>query len=928
MIPTFRVLLPRSSIFRPFVLTHSETIYWILSINAALGIAGLSLVLSPICYVVFKFLQRRKKRDLPPVPEAIDAVILGTIHEEKEESPLDRGQGNRNFKSPEWLKIGAKALTGNLLITGVIGSGKTQLLLRLLSQIFQNFKLRPAMLAIDPKRTFVRELRSILESLLDPSLIDWVSLGGKFKMNPVWKPGLLRNSQFITVANTLKLASINFIGSSGDSRFWEQASFNLLKNSLIFCAAQFDYFTFRELYLALIEARDGNVVEKLIDSLQQKEWSHEERFNIESSIDYFKNEFVRMDEKVRTSILATATGFLSEFLEYRVSQILSPSQEDITCHSIADSIQEGRIILLHIDNDALARSIGTLLKLLFQEAVLDRVNRPEQDRSRYALLAIDELQDVVTSGGGAGLGDDRYLAKARESRGATIAATQSVSSLENAIRSEPATREYLQNFRSRIFGNSTDPHTIRLFQEPRGMEHKERNSRSYSENAVNPIRDLIFGGFDAEKSSLSESVTTQWILEHAVTAKDFARLRIFEAYVQIFDGVDTHFHKLYLKPHFLKDVRTPHAKVLEQIRKTVSSGAIIFGVFLSSLFTSDPAHALDILFPNACSVVKTDSFNSCLEYSVGSPVSCMCGFPIPRPCASVTWYYPAIFVEVTPKPYDSFFNQHPGAKIQLTVPAVNPLKPALSKPRDFCFDDDSGLYAFHAHSISVPMAPELFLPLPGGPTRFEKPCFDLMSEDLGDNWISDRVDMLGPQYLVGAAFPAACYAAASIASLAGRSALPSIGPDVGGCSNPIASKLPAYPPTHREACNGWGQFLPRNAFYKGSSRTLAALMIASRLKSLGTEVTHTIPGAVDEKWQMIYPSTSSCFKEGENPGFVETVRGAHEASRLTAGKLKEAYLFLVWQKVNACVDWPVGMAGKVTTLGMSLACKIVPGGGV
>ena len=73
----------------------------------------------------------------------------------------------------------------------------------------------------------------------------WVSLDGTVKFNPIWYEGMLRNSAFTSVANTLRLASMNFLGSSSDSRFWEQSSFNLLKNALVYCAARHDYFTFR-----------------------------------------------------------------------------------------------------------------------------------------------------------------------------------------------------------------------------------------------------------------------------------------------------------------------------------------------------------------------------------------------------------------------------------------------------------------------------------------------------------------------------------------------------------------------------------------------------------------------------------------------------------------------------------------------------------
>jgi hypothetical protein len=854
------------------------------------------------------------KNKLPRLPNIQNGIIVGSIHE----SENVESKNKKNHNICEWVLMGLKGLTGNLLITGVIGSGKSQILLQFLRQILKSFTQRPALLAIDPKRTFVRELRKIIEEQGQQEELLWICLGGKVKFNPIWREGMLTNSVFITIANTLKLASINFLGSSGESRFWEQSSFNLLKNSLVFCAAKYEYFTFKELYRTLIEAREVSLAAELVDYLSTKQWSGEERANIEMAIDYFKNEFSQMDQKIRTSILATATGFLNEFLEYRVSQILSPKKEDLTLFSMTDAIQQGKLILLHIENDALARSVGTLLKLMFEEAVLDRVAHPDHSTARYAVLVMDEYQDVATSGGGAGLGDDRYLAKARESKAITIAATQSVSSLENAIRSEPATRELLQNFRSRIFGNSTDPRTIRLFQEPRGTEEKEKSSHSFSENSQNPTRDLLFGDFASTKSTLSESISTHSVLEHAVTAKEFARLRTFEAFAQIFDGLDTRFEKLFLKPYYLTDLRTPHSKILEGLRESrkVSFSKATLLVATTALATNSLSFSAsaDILFPNICSVVKTSQFLPCLDFSVSG---CMCGWPIPRPCAQISYHVPQTFIEVWPNSKDSFFNLIPGALAQLKAHEIG-------NPLPFGSDDDMSSYAFQARSIPVPFASETLAALPCGETRMDKPCFDLMSEDLGKNWNTGSADSLQPQYLAWGLAPQACMLKGTATGLAGTEPVPSLGIDIGGCSYPLGS-LPKYPPSPREACNGWGLFFPRSGIYEGGSRSIAALMIAARLKSLGVEVSHTIPGGPGETWQMLYPQSSSCFKEGQNPGLLELTKGLREERRFT-GK-PNGYLFVVWKKVSCCRDIPTVATSVANIIALSAACVVVPGGG-
>jgi|GEM_PF-802727 len=835
-----------------------------------------------------------------------DGLVLGTIREEV--SSLNKEKNS----VPEWVYLGLKALTGNLFISGAIGSGKSQVLLQFLKQIIFRFKQSPAILAIDPKRTFVMELKNIVENSPCKDKLMWVSLDGNVKFNPIWQPGMLRKSTFTTIANSLRLASVNFLGGSSDNRFWEQSSFNLLKNALIFCAAKYDYFTFKELYQALVQARDEGLAAELVDHLNSKKWNDEEHANIEMAVDYFKDEFSQMDQKIRTSILATATSFLNEFLEYRVSKILSPKKEEITVTHIKDAIKAGNIICLYIENDALARSIGTLFKLLFQEAVLDRVTDPDHKDSRYAVIVMDEYQDVATSGGGAGLGDDRFLAKGREAKAITIAATQSLSSLENAIRSEAATREILQNFRTRIFGNTTDPKTIRLFQEPHGTIDRERRSHSVSESAQNSRADIFFGGVDSNRGSVSESVSTHYAPEYPVTGREFSRLRAFEAFAQIFDGLDTRFEKLFLKPYFLKELRTPHSQIMEDMRKAAMiPGALGVAIALSLTSLLPTSARAGILFPNVCSVINANQSSSCIDMQVSG---CMCGWPAPHPCAQISYYVPQTFIEAWPNAGTTFFSQHPAAA-QLEASSIgNP---------PFGVDDEQGNFSYQAHAIAVPLAGTTFAPLACGGGRYEKPCFDLLSEDLGSTWTTGSADLLQPQFLAWQIAPKVCLLKGAADGLAGAT-IPSIGPDAGGCSFPL--KLPKYPPSPREACNGWGMFLPRSGIYQGASRAAAALMIAARLKSIGTEVYHSIPGDPDEKWQMLYPQSSSCFREGVNIGFLETVQGIREEQRLL-GK-PNGYMFVVWKKVSCCQEIPYAAATAIAIQAMKLACVAIPGGGI
>ncbi len=93
-------------------------------------------------------------------------------------------------------------------------------------------------------------------------------------------------------------------------------------------------------------------------------------------------------------------------------------------------------------------------------------------------------------------------------------------------------------------------------------------------------------------------------------------------------------------------------------------------------------------------------------------------------------------------------------------------------------------------------------------------------------------------------------------------------------------------------------------------------MIADRLKSLGSEVFMSVSSSTDEKWQMISPTQSQCFRRGQNVAFLETAAMATDIGRLQ-GKPKN-YLFTVWKKVSCTKDLPY-VASTIAAAGLMQA---------
>ena len=90
---------------------------------------------------------------LPRMEKPIDGVVLGSVGEEI--------SFDKEIKA-KWLSVNKKALNGNILVTGSIGSGKTQgTILSYLKQVIGNFETRPSILVLDPKGTFIPEFLKI-----------------------------------------------------------------------------------------------------------------------------------------------------------------------------------------------------------------------------------------------------------------------------------------------------------------------------------------------------------------------------------------------------------------------------------------------------------------------------------------------------------------------------------------------------------------------------------------------------------------------------------------------------------------------------------------------------------------------------------------------------------------------------------------------
>ena len=111
--------------------------------------------------------------------------------------------------------------------------------------------------------------------------------------------------------------------------------------------------------------------------------------------------------------------------------------------------------------------------------------------------------------------------------------------------------------------NTTDEPTIKYFKSIAGEYEKERNSYTKSEMANDTRLNLSDGGFLANKTNITEGISSAEREEMHLNNKSFTRLSSFQGFIYVYVGNISKFYKIFLKPYFLPK-NTPHYKVLEQ----------------------------------------------------------------------------------------------------------------------------------------------------------------------------------------------------------------------------------------------------------------------------------------------------------------------------------------------------------------------------
>lgn len=274
--------------------------------------------------------------------------------------------------------------------------------------------------------------------------------------------------------------------------------------------------------------------------------------------------------EVKTSIVQGITVFLSLFdTDPQVRRVFCPPKELYEGKASKDDpnarvlppfdelIDSGQIVGLNFPvalNPALAKTIGTMMKIDYQRAVQLRIPKMDAQPNRHfrpTAFICDEYQIFATVGGDNPTGDERFFSLSRQPKCIPIVAMQSLSSLKEALPNE-GYRTLLQSFRTKVFLTTSDPETARYASEICGKTDRTRISYTVSESSTNANVGWLSGRTSSSKGSVSASKQYQKHKELLFEERVFFEMKNAQSIVVAFDGVTplpaTY---CYLKPEFM-----------------------------------------------------------------------------------------------------------------------------------------------------------------------------------------------------------------------------------------------------------------------------------------------------------------------------------------------------------------------------------------
>ena len=382
---------------------------------------------------------------------------------------------------------------------------------------------------------------------------------GNIKYNPIDKKELKSN----IIANRLKEILLLFSKNNTES-FWIDKAEMLISEVIKFIRLyNNNYVTFDEIH-KIINDNTYYICKKQVikKKLLKNEYTEEEVFNINTSVDYIEKEFLKLDERTKGIIVAEISRITGFFvLNYDINRTFCPKENEINFQGFKEVIEQGKIVVLKMNTSKygdISRIIASYLKMDFQREVLIQAIKEDKNKIRKTAFISDEYQEYVTKN------DSNFYSQSRETMCINVIATQSYSSLYNALNDEFSTDVIIQSLVNKIWYRQDDIRTIEKAQKLIGKEEKQKVSKTMSESSKETNYNYILKKFISQNSNLSESINKYTVLEEKYDLKEFSyNLKTFEAIVLLSNGCNkcsrsienenNSVIKLKMIPHFLKE---------------------------------------------------------------------------------------------------------------------------------------------------------------------------------------------------------------------------------------------------------------------------------------------------------------------------------------------------------------------------------------
>lgn len=399
-----------------------------------------------------------------------------------------------------------------------------------LKQLISQDSPKLGMLVLDVKGNFYKAVKKYAKEYdrLDSLII--IELGSNIKYNPLNKPNLKPS----VLANRLKTILELFSSNNSDS-YWLDKSEQVITEAIKLCRLYNNgYVTFVELH-NLINYDDyfQTKIEFLRKAFQSGTLSREKIYDLYSSLNFFENEFRRLDSRTLSIIKSEITRITNTFIsDYDVLNTFCPKEDEINFCGFESLIKENKIVVLNMNiakYKNLSKIIAAYLKLDFQSEVLIQLSNKKSISP--TVFMCDEYHEYVT------LSDSDFFAQSREAKCINIVATQSYTSLLNTLKDESSVKVILQNLVNKIWLRTDDIFTIESAQKQIGREDKIKYSRNISENAGETNYNYFINSLESKKSNISESISTQIHTDFVYDTNFFTqKLKTFSCLAFLSDG--------------------------------------------------------------------------------------------------------------------------------------------------------------------------------------------------------------------------------------------------------------------------------------------------------------------------------------------------------------------------------------------------------